>query len=62
MTSSPQKLSEIGGESEKFLLGLVEGFYGRPYTSEQRKSLFVNLKRYGLSLYIYAPKGECVDD
>lgn len=57
MTNSPQKLSEIDGESDKFLLGLVEGFYGRPFTTEQRKELFKKLKRYGLGLYIYAPKG-----
>lgn len=58
MTNSPQKLNEVESESNnKFLLGLVEGFYGRPFTTEQRKELFKKLKRYGLGLYIYAPKG-----
>lgn len=44
--------------SEKFLLGLVEGFYGRPFTAEQRKDLFKKLKKYGHQLYIYAPKDD----
>lgn len=59
MTAPPPKLTEGGEESEKFLLGVVEGFYGRPFTSEQRKELFKKLKRYGLQLFIYAPKDDC---
>jgi protein O-GlcNAcase / histone acetyltransferase len=45
-------------EDNRFLLGLVEGFYGRPFTSEQRKDLFKKLKKYGHQLYIYAPKDD----
>lgn len=59
MSSSPQKLNEIDEDSNKFLLGVVEGFYGRPFTSEQRKELFKKLKRYGLHLFVYAPKDDC---
>lgn len=46
------------GGSEKFLLGLVEGFYGRPFTADQRKELFIKLKKYGHQLYVYAPKDD----
>ncbi|XP_030306582.1 protein O-GlcNAcase-like [Calypte anna] len=41
-----------------FLCGVVEGFYGRPWSMEQRKLLFQWLKRRGLNCYMYAPKDE----
>lgn len=44
--------------SDKFLLGVVEGFYGRPFTSDQRRDLFKKLKKYGHQLYVYAPKDD----
>ncbi|XP_055650658.1 protein O-GlcNAcase-like isoform X11 [Falco peregrinus] len=34
------------------------GFYGRPWSTEQRKLLFQWLKRWGLNCYMYAPKDE----
>ncbi|XP_059577174.1 protein O-GlcNAcase isoform X4 [Alligator mississippiensis] len=40
------------------LCGVVEGFYGRPWSMEQRKLLFQWLKRWGLNCYMYAPKDE----
>ncbi|XP_075355441.1 protein O-GlcNAcase-like [Mycteria americana] len=42
----------------RFLCGVVEGFYGRPWSTEQRKLLFQWLKRWGLNCYMYAPKDE----
>ncbi|XP_075565556.1 protein O-GlcNAcase-like [Pelecanus crispus] len=42
----------------RFLCGVVEGFYGRPWSMEQRKLLFQWLKRWGLNCYMYAPKDE----
>lgn len=42
-----------------FICGVVEGFYGRPWTSEQRKELFVKLKKWGMNSYVYAPKDDC---
>jgi protein O-GlcNAcase/histone acetyltransferase len=33
----------------KFLCGVVEGFYGRPWTNEQRKNLFERMKIMGLN-------------
>lgn len=42
-----------------FICGVVEGFYGRPWTSEQRKELFAKLKKWGMNSYVYAPKDDC---
>lgn len=56
--SSPDNTQSVAEGSEKFLLGLVEGFYGRPFTADQRKDLFKKLKKYGHQLYIYAPKDD----
>jgi protein O-GlcNAcase/histone acetyltransferase len=43
----------------KFLCGVVEGFYGRPWTTVQRKKLFVRMKKMGMNTYLYAPKDDC---
>ncbi|XP_066534577.1 protein O-GlcNAcase isoform X2 [Hoplias malabaricus] len=42
----------------KFVSGVVEGFYGRPWTMEQRKELFRRLQKWGLNTYLYAPKDD----
>ncbi|XP_053548462.1 protein O-GlcNAcase [Bombina bombina] len=44
--------------TRKFLCGVVEGFYGRPWTMEQRKELFRRLQKWGLNTYLYAPKDD----
>ena len=31
---------DINGPDHAFMCGVVEGFYGRPWTAEQRKELF----------------------
>ncbi|CAH2265406.1 jg13348 [Pararge aegeria aegeria] len=41
-----------------FICGVVEGFYGRPWTTEQRKDLFQKLQKWGLDMYVYAPKDD----
>ncbi|XP_055678522.1 protein O-GlcNAcase isoform X1 [Lutzomyia longipalpis] len=41
-----------------FICGVVEGFYGRPWTTEQRKDLFAKLKKWGMNSYVYAPKDD----
>jgi protein O-GlcNAcase/histone acetyltransferase len=41
-----------------FLGGVVEGFYGRPWNSSQRRQLFAWLKAAGLNAYMYAPKDD----
>lgn len=40
------------------MCGVVEGFYGRPWTTEQRKDLFRKMKQWGMDSYIYAPKDD----
>ncbi|KAF5905163.1 protein O-GlcNAcase-like [Clarias magur] len=42
----------------RFLGGVVEGFYGRPWTMEQRKELFRREQKWGLNTYLYAPKDD----
>lgn len=43
---------------KEFIGGVVEGFYGRPWTFEQRKELFARMKALGLNTYLYAPKDD----
>ncbi|XP_059327075.1 protein O-GlcNAcase-like [Ammospiza nelsoni] len=45
-------------ERPRFLCGVVEGFYGRPWSMDQRKLLFQWLQQRGLNCYMYAPKDE----
>lgn len=40
---------EIDGPDEQFMCGVVEGFYGRPWTTGQRKELF---RRYAASFFM----------
>lgn len=55
MTSSPPNTDVRNGN---FICGVVEGFYGRPWTTEQRKDLFRKLKKWGMDSYVYAPKDD----
>ncbi|XP_062319122.1 protein O-GlcNAcase [Osmerus eperlanus] len=48
---------ELTGQ-RKFISGVVEGFYGRPWTMEQRKELFRRQQKWGLNTYLYAPKDD----
>ncbi|XP_058813212.1 protein O-GlcNAcase [Topomyia yanbarensis] len=47
-----------GERKDGFICGVVEGFYGRPWTTEQRKDLFRKLKQWGMDSYVYAPKDD----
>ncbi|MFM8336041.1 MAG: beta-N-acetylglucosaminidase domain-containing protein [Opitutaceae bacterium] len=42
----------------RFLSGVVEGFYGRPWTTAQRRALVFRLRGLGLNTYLYAPKDD----
>uniref|UniRef100_A0A3P8T6Z5 protein O-GlcNAcase n=1 Tax=Amphiprion percula TaxID=161767 RepID=A0A3P8T6Z5_AMPPE len=42
----------------RFICGVVEGFYGRPWTMEQRTELFKREQKWGLNTYLYAPKDD----
>ena len=44
--------------SDRLLVGVVEGFYGRPWTVQQRERLFQNLATWSLNSYVYAPKDD----
>lgn len=41
-----------------FRSGVVEGFYGRPWTFAQRHKVIGWLKRFGLNTYLHAPKDD----
>ncbi|XP_076367728.1 O-GlcNAcase isoform X1 [Tachypleus tridentatus] len=58
MTNGVNKTSENQNLSENFHCGVVEGFYGRPWTSEQRKDLFEKMRKFGMNTYMYAPKDD----
>jgi len=47
------------GEGRPFVCGVVEGFYGRPWTLTQRKDLFEKMEAWGMGSYLYAPKDDC---
>lgn len=43
MTSETNEFNQNNSENRKnhdFICGVIEGFYGRPWTTEQRKDLF----------------------
>ena len=39
-------------------LGIIEGFYGRPYSKDERNYFYSFAKKNGYSFYIYAPKAD----
>jgi protein O-GlcNAcase/histone acetyltransferase len=41
-----------------FIRGVVEGFYGRPWSLRQRRQLFDWMRVWGLNTYLYAPKDD----
>ena len=43
----------------EFVCGIVEGFYNRPWSLDQRVDLFQKLATFGLNAYLYAPKDDC---
>lgn len=41
-----------------FLGGVIEGFYGAPWTPEERLELFSQMSDWGLNTYMYSPKDD----
>ena len=39
-----------------FACGVIEGFYGRPWTLGQRERLFRDMHAWGMSVFMYGPK------
>jgi protein O-GlcNAcase/histone acetyltransferase len=44
--------------NDDFLGGVIEGFYGRPWTHSQRLTMIDQLKTWQLNTYFYAPKDD----
>lgn len=44
--------------ADDFLLGIVEGFYGKPWSWEARQAYPAWLAQQGLNTYLYAPKSD----
>ena len=42
----------------EFLAGVIEGFYGQPWTARQRAQLITRMTQWGLNTYFYAPKDD----
>jgi protein O-GlcNAcase/histone acetyltransferase len=45
-------------EREDFLCGVIEGFYGPPWSLAERVELFDRMAAWGLNTYLYAPKDD----
>ena len=41
-----------------FMCGVVEGFYSKPWSQDQRLDLYDKMKTFGLNTYVYAPKDD----
>ena len=48
-----KKVSESSEEGRPFICGVVEGFYNRPWTQNQRVDLYKKLNTFGLNAYLY---------
>ena len=44
--------------ANRFVCGVIEGFYGRPWTLSQRRRLFGWLQPWGMNTYMYGPKDD----
>lgn len=42
----------------EFLCGVIEGFYGKPWSAQERSQLIEQLGEFGLNTYLYAPKDD----
>ncbi|HXG47094.1 MAG TPA: beta-N-acetylglucosaminidase domain-containing protein [Methylomirabilota bacterium] len=45
-------------EADPFLAGVIEGFYGPPWSPAERVELFDWMAKWGLNTYLYAPKDD----
>src|ERR1051325_6632078 len=41
-----------------FLAGVIEGFYGQPWSQTERFELFDSMVNWGLNTYLYGPKDD----
>ena len=47
-----------GHATDNFLTGVIEGFYGKPWTQAERLQLLDWMGGWGLNVYVYAPKDD----
>jgi protein O-GlcNAcase / histone acetyltransferase len=47
-----------GGLSSEFLGGVIEGFYGQPWSQTERLQLFEQMGEWRFNTYLYAPKDD----
>jgi protein O-GlcNAcase/histone acetyltransferase len=45
-------------DTNSFLAGVIEGFYGPPWSQAERFELFDWMAGWGLNTYLYAPKDD----
>ncbi len=45
-------------KNRQFAYGIIEGFYGRPWSWEDRDSTLAFMQEHGYEFYIYAPKSD----
>jgi protein O-GlcNAcase/histone acetyltransferase len=45
-------------DSSHFLAGVIEGFYGQPWSHDERLDLLDSMASWGLNTYLYAPKDD----
>src|ERR1043166_3817291 len=45
-------------DTADFLAGVIEGFYGQPWSQSERFELFDWMADWGLNTYLYAPKDD----
>jgi len=55
---TPMEENDTTISADDFITGVIEGFYNRPWTREQRLDLFIKLGKWGLNSYLYAPKDD----
>ena len=55
-----KKVSESSEEGRPFICGVVEGFYNRPWTQNQRVDLYKKLNTFGLNAYLYGKPSKTV--
>jgi protein O-GlcNAcase/histone acetyltransferase len=56
MTDGPDVAADAN--DSRFLAGVIEGFYGRPWSTPERLELFEWMAAFGLNTYLYAPKDD----
>jgi hyaluronoglucosaminidase len=51
-------MKEVRGSTVDVRLGLIEGYYGKPWSWEERADTISFLRQFGYTFYLYAPKAD----